>query len=314
MIAAWVERHYPLTAPVVDAVLDRGKNTLVRLISREGAHWLRLATGVDVDLADAEAEALTVATLRERGLRVSSLRKRRGGTGYAATFEAPPCTSLLFGEVPGLHVEAPTPVQMEALGQLIAEVHSAAVPVAVRPRTRQIDRSLLADEPLRAVEPHLKRHGLDAGALRATADEMAMMLRRLDAEAIAESVLCHGDLRLENLRFEGDAPSLFDFEIWGVGSALYDLACFWRKDVQGLDEPFATERWDALLRGYRKTRPLEPSRLRAVPAWATLRAISVMCMPALPRANWGRDWLSDREYFEAHLSLISRYCSLASRE
>src|SRR5262245_60345803 len=57
---------------------------------------------------------------------------------------------------------------------------------------------------------------------------------------------------------------------------------------------------------------LLPAELCAIPALATLRAIWTMALPASPHARWGRDWLIDPTYFDAHLAMIAR-CAGSAR-
>jgi len=90
--------------------------------------------------------------------------------------------------------------------------------------------------------------------------------------------LCHGDVQLENVRFDGSQPTLFDLEWCGAGACAYDLACYWRWRVElgpADDEPPRAE-WQALLRGYEQIREIAPAELRAIPALATLRAVWVI--------------------------------------
>jgi Ser/Thr protein kinase RdoA (MazF antagonist) len=81
--------------------------------------------------------------------------------------------------------------------------------------------------------------------------------------------LCHGDVRLVNVRFDGVQPTLFDLECCGAGACVCDLACYWRWRV-GLgptdDEPSRAE-WQALLRGYEQVRALAPAELRRSRPW-----------------------------------------------
>jgi Ser/Thr protein kinase RdoA (MazF antagonist) len=316
-LPGWLEAMFPLANVRCGIVLERSRNTLVRVESSAGPCWLRLATGAAVSLAEANAEATLVNALRTRGISVASAVPRRDGAGHAAlsTGLRCACVALLFREAPGARAESLTGGQAQALGALLASIHAAPREgEGALSTARRIDRTSLAEDPLRHVEPWLRAHGLDAGPLRATVREMDALLVRSHRAVWTEEVLCHGDLHLENARFAGDEPTLFDFECSGVGPAIYDLACLWRKNVHGDGDPArARATWDALVRGYRATRPIDDEALAAVPALATLRAIWTMALPALPEARWGHGWLADREYFEAHFGLIERHRALAAR-
>jgi Ser/Thr protein kinase RdoA (MazF antagonist) len=148
----------------------------------------------------------------------------------------------------------------------------------------------LAREPLRAVGRWLSRAGDDADAVRESARRFAGLAGLVDelAAIIAPAAratptppgagalpvgLCHGDLQLENVRFDGDRPTLFDLEACGVGPCADDLASYWRQ------------------------------RIGLAPDGAAL--------PAAPGATWGQDWLLDPEYLDAHLAMIERLATAA---
>jgi Ser/Thr protein kinase RdoA (MazF antagonist) len=119
-------------------------------------------------------------------------------------------------------------------------------------------------------------------------------------------------VHLGNVRFAEASPTIFDFEGCGVGPYVYDVACYWRKHVFGAVDPVnAARAWREFLVGYGSIRPLGDHELAAVPALATLRAIWVMALPALPGARWGTAWLEDASYFEAHLEVIARFAERA---
>ncbi len=290
-------------------------NDVARVLVSGRAYWLKLSNKTVRPLDELEAEAEIVAGLAARGLGVAAPVRRADGC-YAGTLELPegPCPAVLFDEAPGVEVAAATAAQAEALGRSIARLHLAHdVPGAAR-RDR-IDGDALATGPLGWVQPWL-RQARGAGApvaLEALAAEMSARAWPPGATAPLPDGLCHGDLQLDNVRFDGDAPTLFDFEACGVGPCAYDLACYWRKHIALTPAGEAPPRaeWDALLRGYASVRPLAPAELRAVPALATLRAIWVMALPASPRARWGRDWLIDPEYFAAHLAMLAHLADAA---
>jgi Ser/Thr protein kinase RdoA (MazF antagonist) len=113
---------------------------------------------------------------------------------------------------------------------------------------------------------------------------------------------------LDNVCFSSKTPALIDFAECGCGPSALELACYWRKRVLAGAQGLAwRDEWRALLEGYGSVRPLDQHELRATPALAVLRAIRTMAMPALPGCEpWGRTWLQDRKYFQAHLEMIDR--------
>jgi Ser/Thr protein kinase RdoA (MazF antagonist) len=326
---AAVAAVYPIAPIRGCAWVERVASRLARIETANRTYWLKLdgyRRGVD----ELEAEAEVAAALAGRGLSVAAPVVRRDGR-YAGAIALPggPQLALLFDEAPGDEIAAPSVAQAEELGALIARVHAATdVPAAAR-RWR-IDADSLAREPLRAVGHWLARTGGDADAVREAARRCAALAGLVDELAAimapaAPSVpvpigavalplgLCHGDVQPENVRFDGDRPTLFDLEACGIGPCAYDLACYWRQRL-GLASESTDPRhaeWRALLRGYQRVRLLSPAEQRAIPALAALRAVWVMALPAAPGATWGQDWLLDPEYLDAHLAMIERLAAAA---
>jgi Ser/Thr protein kinase RdoA (MazF antagonist) len=285
----------------------------VRVEAAPEAFWLRIATGVDRPSQEAEREARIVAALGATGTRVATPLARRDGRGFSAYLDSGDIrrATLLFREAPGAAIEIPAPVHAEALGALVARVHSQA---GIAPEgTPRISRAWLADEPLDRIEPWLRRHGHDVAALRRVVDDMDSLARARAPGLWTERALCHGDVHFGNARFDGTGPTLFDFECAGVGPSAYDMACFWRKHVEPEAREPAAAIWDAFLRGYGQVRTIDDGVLDAVPAIAALRALWVMALPAEPHSRWGASWLDDPEYFDAHVGHIRRHAQLADR-
>lgn len=328
-LGAAVAAAYPIAPIRGCAWVERVASQLARIETASCVYWLKL-DGYRRGIDELEAEAEVAAALAGRSLSVAAPVARRDGR-YAGAIALPggPQLALLFDEAPGEEVAAPSVAQAEALGALLARVHAATdIPAAAR-RWR-IDADSLAREPLRAVEHWLARAGGDADAVREAARRCAALAGLVDelAAIIAPAALtgpipvgadalpvglCHGDVQPENVRFDGDRPTLFDLEACGVGPCAYDLACYWRQRLgrasDGADPPHAE--WRALVRGYERVRLLSPAERRAIPALAALRAVWVMALPAAPGATWGQDWLLDPEYLDAHLAMIERLAAAA---
>jgi Ser/Thr protein kinase RdoA (MazF antagonist) len=314
-LGAAVTAVYPIAPVRRCAWIERVASRVARIETPRRACWLKFDRyGRSIDELEAEAEI--AAALAERGLPVAAPVMRRDRR-YAGAIALPdgPRLALLFDDAPGDEIAAPSVAQAEALGALVARIH-AAIDIPAAARRWRIDADSLAREPLRAIERWFARAGTEvarAAALRCAAltglvDELAAAL----APALPVA-LCHGDVQPENARFDGDHPTLFDFESCGIGPCPYDLACYWRQRIglapDGTDPPRAE--WHALVRGYERVRPLAPAEHRAIPALAALRAVWVMALPATRGATWGQDWLPDPEYLDAHVAMIERLAAIA---
>jgi len=54
------------------------------------------------------------------------------------------------------------------------------------------------------------------------AEKVPWMLENL----MSPATLCHGDYRADNIMFDGDEPTVIDFQISGIGSGMYDVGYF----------------------------------------------------------------------------------------
>lgn len=292
----WIENDYGFVGVTTRALVREGTR-VVEVTSAAGRHWLRLATTEGRSLGEVEEEACAVAELHAQGARVAAPVRRRDGR-LVALDDAGRIT-VLFENAPGSFVEQPSAAQATALGVELARLHAAGAQLRFAQRP-PIDVASLATRPLAYAERWLP----PSAVARVHALVSALEPRLADARGF-----CHGDVHLGNVLFDNDQPTLFDLESCGFGPSVYDLACYFRKRVLS---GAPAEDWRALLWGYEQARPLSPEERASIPAWATLRAIWVMALPALPGVAWGTDWLADPAYVDAHLEMIERFASLAN--
>lgn len=89
---------------------------------------------------------------------------------------------------------------------------------------------------------------------RARLAEVQMLARQRLRDARLDFGLIHADLVIENVLYEGSQPWLIDFDDFGWGYRLFDLAtAIWRAER----EPDFTPARDALIGGYLNERPLD---------------------------------------------------------
>ena len=159
------------------------------------------------DRGDRGRSACSCDSASPRASRVAPPVHRRDGA-YAGAFPAPAgsCAAVLFHEARGMAVERPTRQQAQALGTLIAEIHTAGRELRLPSRPR-LDGEYLAVAPVRHTEYWLRKHGLDVGRVLAIAEEMQAAIWQINA---LESGFCHGDVHLGNVRFVDVGPTIFD--------------------------------------------------------------------------------------------------------
>jgi Ser/Thr protein kinase RdoA (MazF antagonist) len=214
--------------------------------------------------------------------------------------------TLLYREIPREVVGGPSAAQAARLGELIARVHVAGA--RLPRRSRCVDAGMLGERAIEHAAPYLRACGVDETEVRVIASDM----RRVVESVALPGGFVHGDLHLENVRFEGERPSLIDFACAGDGPFAYDLACYWRKRLLAQDGDAAPAEWSAFLAGYGAVRALSAEELAVIPALACLRAVWVMGLPALPSEAWGAAWLTDPAYFAGHMEMIRRFARVAA--
>jgi homoserine kinase type II len=159
----------------------------------------------------------------------------------------------LRGQSPGL----PSPIQAQAIGGLLARLHSSAFsePCPVADERRRLCQLAETCQALPGEWP--------ARAQQLFADWQATQ---------GERILIHGDLFRDNTLFEGDQltgvldfyHACFDLPIYDVAVALND----WALDERANPDPVLAE---ALLAGYRRERPLPNPEL--LPLAVTVAAL-----------------------------------------
>lgn len=196
----------------------------------------RFAKRFDASRAtDAENEAEVLETVAPLGLAPRLLAKQRDANGDQL---------LVLERVEG--AEWPTdasPVLAAALGRQLGRLHGAFV-------ERPALKGAAATHALTAARTLARAGSPDVA--RAVSERLVPFLRVNLADLDRPvPVLCHGDLKPENLRVRGSGVWLLDFERARLADAAWELACAMdrlRLDAAGrcaLVEGWATERHDA---------------------------------------------------------------------
>jgi Ser/Thr protein kinase RdoA (MazF antagonist) len=302
-IKHWIIQSYAFKTPVNCEILDRPtlEKLIVRITVGQNCYWLRFYLGKPISIEQLEEEASLVNELYARGIQVAPPVRRQDGE-FAGVLEITgnQLPGVLYTNAMGIQETSLTVKQAEALGKLLAELHHHATTLRIKSRPT-IDYHFLAEEPLNHLAPWLEKK------VRSQLLSISQEMRTIIWENTSELAVgfCHGDVHLENIRFQGAVPTLFDFEWCGLSPCIYDLACHWRKRISTCsDESLRSQEWAAILQGYNTVRRLSARELAAIPALATLRAIWVMALPAQPGATWGNDWLNDPDYIKAHLERV----------
>lgn len=101
-------------------------------------------------------------------------------------------------------------------------------------------------------------------------DHLTRVMQVLEQRAF-DYGLIHADLVRENILVDGHTVSFIDFDDAGFGYRMFELATALLKNRQ---EPHFPSIRDALVAGYRSTRPLPDAELETLPLFMTLRALT----------------------------------------
>ncbi|MEO1391622.1 MAG: phosphotransferase [Cyanobacteria bacterium J06634_5] len=308
-LQVWLADTYGFTTLLALEFLQRPTAVqIVRITVSHRVYWLRLYAKSETSLEHIDTEASIVEQLFRQGISVACPIYRRDGKLVGSFRDY---FGVTFTNAEGTNVEDPTVEQAAALGTLVASIHAggSTLPLSNRP---VIDYALLGERSLRAVEPYLSNRRTEFKELQHIAQRMCDRIWTDGKDTKLPSGFCHGDVHLKNVKFCGTSPTIFDFEACGTGPYVYDIACYWRKRLlANEDRAICEQEWAAFLKGYQAVRSLKQKELQAIPALATLRALWTMALPALPNITWGKDWLTEPSYFDAHFKMIqdfSRTC------
>ncbi len=236
-----------------------------------------------------ESEYMWLRALDESGIEVPAFVPTRAGRGFAlaSTAEVPVPHQVdvlrwIEGNMLGalgehMHgVEADVQQVYGVVGELAAAMHNQAS--AWSPPTGFVRHAWDA-EGLVGERPLWGRFW-ELGAL---ARHEAAILRRLRARLQCDLPnfgtgadrfgLIHADLVPENILVSGASPRLIDFDDFGFGWHMFELATslyFIRR------EPFYEDARDALIAGYRRRRPLPDEHISLLPLFLAVRGTTYL--------------------------------------
>jgi Ser/Thr protein kinase RdoA (MazF antagonist) len=307
-VTDWVRAAYADAGAQVVGSATRTTGLALRVQLSSTAMWLRGGGVVQRSLELTEREGKVAAELRAAGLAVPLPIARADGA-FAGMLPAGKrqWPAIGYAELSGEEVLAPTAEQAEALGGLLRALHEWAPSATAN--------ALPWVEPLEKIDERLSEagHWLDGEQWRTLRPIVTRASAVVSGAGLAPGV-CHGDVRLANVRFAalgagaGSASAtLFDLETIGLGPALYDVACLWRRRLleTGLEQ--TPPDWRAFRAGYEKRGALGDAAWSLVPALGCLRAFWTMMLPVEPALDWGEAFRTSREYWAGHLNQLARF-------
>ncbi len=260
LLAAW-----PITPSAIERTPHGLNNDSYFVSAREGEFVLRVYRNTaDPSRVRDEHELLARLALQELPFAVPAPVRTLGGDTLAV-LESPdgPRLAALFQRIPGEPAPS-TPGGARLAGRALAQLDAALARLDLPVRTPLTLRDVhpLVPDPLAALDD------LDLGPHR---ERIVRLFDRVAAThgALAESLprqIVHGDFGFINVLVdEGAVTGMLDFEFAEPDMRAADLACaIYIVVVRSSDE----QRWpliEALVGGYRRALPLDPSEAAAIP-------------------------------------------------
>lgn len=176
--------------------------------------------------------------------------------------------TTLFSFAEGINIsEVPATVeQITAAGKTLAALHLAANNFSSPYERYHLNLKYLVDEPLRLIEEHKDEEGQ---ALLASLPPIAELVDAVKSLSIdnGEYGIIHSDAHIDNMHFQGNEVTLFDFDHCGYGWRVYDLVAF--HDNLSTSPKYQ----EAFLSGYESLRPLSQGERDCFPIFAHLRML-----------------------------------------
>jgi 4-aminobutyrate aminotransferase-like enzyme/Ser/Thr protein kinase RdoA (MazF antagonist) len=314
--------HFPVGENATLTFIKQRENVVFRVQDGAGDYALRLHRHGHRTAAQLRSELDFMASLARHGLPVSRpvsalsgepfvLQPDAAGEEHQVDLQVWVDGAAGLGDAPEAWRgdDNPDPEHFEALGRLAAAAHAASraqgpLPGFSRPAwdvEGLLGERALWGDPRRLAADHGQRAAIEAAAL--------LLTERLTALGAGPDVygVIHADFTPENVLVSPAGLTLIDFDDFGEGFWLFDLATilFWYQN-----HPRAAEYRAALLRGYEASLPISPLHADALDALILARGLTYL--------GWAADRPGDETsvFLEAEvLPVVAAQCAeLAARD
>lgn len=302
-------RRYQIETPVVCRLYDYGMNDIYRIKTENKIFYLRISLAGIHTKKDYLEEIHIINTLVQKGIRAAAPVKTKASDGQQEEFvwelHAPEGIryAVLFTEAPDSPSEDKESCAYN-LGCMLAGMHMISDRERFQVSRQPVDMHQLVEKPLTDIRPYLAERLPDYAFLKENAEKLERFIwDRLSKDAPVYGY-CHGDVHSGNVFFEGDMPTLFDFDCMGYGWRAYDICIYaWNETFN--DENFIDGAiWNKYLEGYESVRKLRPEEKETIPAFAALRELWMMGLHAdVMDRNAGCSWYQD-DYFDYQIKIF----------
>lgn len=296
-----LKNRYNLNDLVSCRFFSQGLNDVYIVKTSIENYFLRISpTGAHLK-HDYEEELFIINTLCENGIRAASPVCCRDGS-LIWEIDAPEGIryAVLFMEA------RQAPSQDEAkmtynLGRMVAQIHTIADRYDFVVSRAPIQLEQLAIKPLERIHPHLLHRPEDYDFLCGASEKLQGYVKSHFSFEKPYYGYCHGDIHSENVFFEGETPTIFDFDCMGYGWRAYDICVFAWNKTSNDGKYIESYAWKAFLNGYNSVRQLSDTEMASISDFAALRQLWLMGLHAqVIERNAGCCWYNDG-YFDSHI-------------
>lgn len=248
---------YGIDGPIEGAIFHRSMSDTYWLTSPQQQFALKLYTS---NWRSREAIAQEIAAVRyaqSKGVSVAAPVPRRDGR-YITHVKAPegPRSAVLFEWAKGRTSKYSDANDARQFGRILAKLHDATNDFSGYSARPRLDVDYLFRHPANRIKAWLG----DYSNLARRFDRLTHRIdQQLREAAIPDWGFCHGDVHVFNTRIDGDRLVLFDFDYFGEGWRITDLATYrWQARRNGAER----SAWSAFLEGYMEIRPAIAESLR----------------------------------------------------
>lgn len=179
-------------------------------------------------------------------------------------------------------------------GRLLAKLHDAGAGIPMKCFRPVMDRVYLLDDPLARIRTRLVDRPDILSKLAALEARLSARLAEVERRSL-DWGFCHGDVWINNARFDGNRLVLFDFDFAAPGWRIFDLASY-RWDARRRDVEHRA--WDPFIEGYLEIRPAVEASLGFVDLFMILKHLWTTAFFIERSPETGTNFLSDEELEE----------------
>jgi Ser/Thr protein kinase RdoA (MazF antagonist) len=243
---------------------------------------------------EVEAEMSAIEAIHAAGGPVALPIPLRKG-GFVLDLSAPEAVrpAVLFHEAAGVDLTydaAEGPANANRYGRAVARLHNATSRLGPPPGRPPLDLHAVLDGPRDIISSRLSDDD------RRYFDQVWDRLRRyvLGRQDLTLG-FCHGDLNSSNIHFDGDLPTVIDFDCCGWGWLAGDIAAFARgMALHRLPSAEVNTLIGAFLQGYQSERTLAATDREALPAFMLIQRIWVASLHLDGHHRWGNIYFGNQ--------------------